>query len=206
MFTGTKVIECFPTCIWTFGVENSMALNTSMLSKIMELQQENDYFEHGKAWQSRGNLHELPEFSPFVERIHAAGEAVMDFLEYEYDRLQITDCWANINRTGYSQRVHVHQNNFLSGVYYLKTPENCGQITFADPRPQANVFVPPIKRSTIYNGDCMRLSPREGDLLMFMSWLPHFVQPNESGQDRISVAFNLMVRGKMGYDKSSATF
>ena len=69
---------------------------------------------------------------------------------------------------------------------------------------ESHATLPQVR--AMYNGDRMSLPPREGNMIMFLSWLPHFVQPNESGQERISVAFNLMVRGNMGYDKSSATF
>ena len=58
--------------------------------------------------------------------------------------IEITNMWGNILRPQ-SQRTHAphtHSNNFLSGVFYLKTSSDTSPIQFFDPRPQSNVLKP----------------------------------------------------------------
>jgi uncharacterized protein (TIGR02466 family) len=42
--------------------------------------------------------------------------------------------WANINPPGGYNRPHMHPNSLWSGVYYIKTPKNCGHLKLEDPR------------------------------------------------------------------------
>jgi uncharacterized protein (TIGR02466 family) len=42
--------------------------------------------------------------------------------------------WANINPPGGFNRTHIHPNSLWSGVYYVKTPKNCGHLKLEDPR------------------------------------------------------------------------
>ena len=37
--------------------------------------------------------------------------------------------------------------------------------------------------------------PQEGDVLFFPGWLKHWVSPNTTELDRISISFNMSIRG-----------
>ena len=54
-------------------------------------------------------------------------------LKYEYDKIEITNMWANKMQNGDVHPPHTHSNNFLSGVYYLKS-NNTAPIQFFDPK------------------------------------------------------------------------
>ena len=45
----------------------------------------------------------------------------------------LNNAWININQKDNLNQVHTHPNNILSGVYYVKTPEKCGNIVFRHP-------------------------------------------------------------------------
>ena len=70
--------------------------------------------------------------------------------------IEITNMWGNILRPQ-SQRSahapHTHSNNFLSGVFYLKTSSDTSPIQFFDPRPQSNVLKPRKKEFNTLNSD-----------------------------------------------------
>lgn len=99
-------------------------------------------------------------------------------------KIHKTYFWANINSHGGSDVVHHHNfsvdppQNEMSGVYYIKTPENSGQICFL------NQMVP---------HEHSPLTPKEKDLVIFPSYLLHYVTPNLSQEDRISIAFNFQI-------------
>ena len=105
------------------------------------------------------------------------------------------DAWININKNGDSNMPHVHPTSHLSGVMWLKCPKNCGQIVFTSPYDFVGA-----KEYEIYSDDFQqehssytlyRLNPTEGFIILFPSHLLHQVNPNESNEDRISIAFNM---------------
>ena len=57
---------------------------------------------------------------------------------------------------------------------------------------------PQQKRYTIYNSTRHSLPARVNRMILFPSWLSHFVPINYSKSDRISIAFNAMLKGKVG--------
>lgn len=99
--------------------------------------------------------------------------------------------WVNVNTKGNWNDIHNHcdQNVVLSGIYYVKVPENSGGVRFYDPR-KGN--------STLYQkyyengkGNYLRLIPKENLMIFFPPWLEHLVEPSESDEERVSVAFNI---------------
>ena len=100
--------------------------------------------------------------------------------------------WCNINPKGAYNIRHVHNdtNIFLSGVYYVKVPENSGTIRFWDPRGALIHFQ---RDQEYFNDDIAyeEIIPEPGLLLYFPTWIEHEVTPNEVDEDRITISFNL---------------
>ena len=98
----------------------------------------------------------------------------------------------NINKNGHKNSRHSHftSNLFMSGVYYVKVPENSGRIRFYDPRGH---IIRDAKDTVHFFGDHVYqyIVPQEGMLLFFPTWLEHDVEENESDEDRVSVSFNI---------------
>ena len=114
-----------------------------------------------------------------------------------YERYEITDMWSNILKPGEAHRPHTHSNNILSGVFYVHSDEAAG-IQFYDPRPQAGVLNPEVKGFTKANATAWELKSTTNRMIMFPSWLQHLVPINNSDNNRISIAFNVMLRGIVG--------
>jgi uncharacterized protein (TIGR02466 family) len=98
--------------------------------------------------------------------------------------------WININDQHAMNAPHNHPSSLLSGCYYVKVPpgdERSGLIEFLDPRAGANMIRSPYKdfQPTI------RVHPRAGSLILFPSFLYHWVYPNLEPETRISIAFNV---------------
>ena len=105
--------------------------------------------------------------------------------------------WININQKHHLNQTHSHGNNVLSGVYYIKTPEGCGNIQFWHPavdlmsRDWDFNFQSNFNTYNTYNSSKWGLPAKEGMLYIFPSWLKHFVDPNMSDEERISISFNV---------------
>mgnify|MGYP001239610071 FL=1 len=121
----------------------------------------------------------------------------IDELKYEYEDLYITDMWSNILRIGETHRPHTHSNNLVSGIFYIQCNDDSPAINFIDPRPQTTVLQPQQKEYTKENSTTWQVPAKINRMVLFPSWLQHYVPKNNS-YDRISVSFNVMLRGQVG--------
>ena len=96
-----------------------------------------------------------------------------------------------INKKNSFNLRHNHQNCYFSAVYYVKKPKRSGDISFFDPVEAKTYRHPEKEKSTIYSNQVVTLEPKEGDLLVFPSYLYHSVKPNLSDEDRIVISFNI---------------
>jgi len=193
-FESSQVISMFPTLVWKtqFKSEAYKKINNPIVKKLNEMTQSVPNLIPGESWQSEQILHTLEDFQELLASINSTATGVLEFLKIGYDAFEITACWANINTQGTGHRIHSHPNNFLSGVYYLQTPERASTINFHDPRMQTSIIRPPVTQLTAENTDQVVVEVKEGTLLLFPSWLQHSVDLSKSEKRRISISFNLM--------------
>ncbi len=164
-------------------------------------------------FHTEDNLHTVSHFTNLREKILQISTKYINDLKYEYEKIEITGMWANVLSQGDVHPPHTHSNNFLSGVYYLKTDENSPPIQFFDPRAQAHVLSPK-KTPTWENSNVIAFKAIKGSGLVFPSWLLHLVPlsrmqifdeknkkwitRNDLGEERISISWNIIVRGEYG--------
>lgn len=107
---------------------------------------------------------------------------------------RMSNIWINVNHFKDSNLLHSHPLCALSGVYYIKTPEDCGNIQFVNP---VTDFIDiewnkNILKHNNYNSSQWSIKPEVGKLILFPSWLKHFVEPNlNKNNPRVSLSFNL---------------
>ena len=149
-----------------------------------------------KGWHSETEMHKKPEYKPLVDELFKMVHQVFneEFLDREP---RLGNMWANINPPGGYNRPHVHPNSLFSGVYYVKTPPNCGQLVCNDPRPGIQTCMPTRKEGQPpkHLWREVNLQPQENRAIMFNSWLWHTVEPNQSNESRISISFNFIQDG-----------
>ena len=135
-------------------------------------------------YQTHDKLHTEPVFQEFVPQINNYGNLIVDLFNKRYDYKVAIDCmWGNINGNGALNMAHIHSGD-ISGVFYCKVPEDSDSCI---------VFVNPAVRSEAHR---IRISnhkvkPQQLACLFFPSWLEHYVEPNKSEEDRISISFNI---------------
>ena len=175
---NVKSFDCFPTTIHSFSLKID---HEPMIANLRFSEEEDQLFL-------------LPNFKPLVDGVIESTTQILKKLKYEYDKIEITNMWANKMQNGDVHPPHTHSNNFLSGVYYLKS-NNTAPIQFFDPRPSASVLQP---RNTPnqYNSSMVRFDSIEGSGLIFPSWLQHWVPSPQ--EQRISVSWNILLRGNYG--------
>ena len=155
------------------------------------------YNQETKNWQSKANLQKNIKYNLLSEKIVKNTKKVFDTLSFEYQGFQITDMWSNVLKPGETHRPHTHSNNILSGVYYVEAEQTSG-IIFTDPRPQAGVIQPDVTKQFVDNASVIKYDSATNRMILFPSWLQHYVPINETKSNRISIAFNIMLKGKVG--------
>ena len=191
----------FPTSIFCFDDVLEQEYIDSMKDDIIN-QSKINAEQRQANWQSVKNnkLYELPKYKELGKMALNACIKYIDLLEYKLDDIELTGMWSNVLKPGETHPPHTHSNNYISGVYYVQADNNPNTpaINFIDPRGQTCVLQPQQKRYTIYNSTRHSLPARVNRMILFPSWLSHFVPINYSKSDRISIAFNAMLKGKVG--------
>jgi hypothetical protein len=125
-------------------------------------------------YQSPNDIHTHTEFIPLVNLLIKQINLTTTCFNNK-----IHGMWLNISPKGSFNRPHTHRvenyNKSYSGVLYLKVPSNSGDIVFMDPL-QLNHY--------------KKVNVKQKDILLFNDIIPHYVEPNQSNEDRISIAFN----------------
>ena len=196
--------KIFPTNL--FLIEEFYHSDTNVMKKyIFDLWENRDY---DNRWQTKSaNLHKQKEFREFTELVISTSKEILDKLKYDVEDIVITDMWANVLKSGENHPAHTHSNNFLSGVYYLHSSQGAS-IMFRDPRPAADVITPRKKETNVTNASLLRYASKQNRAIFFPSWLQHWVEPNKSTNNRISIAWNIQVKGQVGehHEFQSANF
>jgi uncharacterized protein (TIGR02466 family) len=187
-----NTIPAFPSLIWSIVTDNREATNAQLFTFISKLRKANKSVSNSNqgGWQS--DFIQLDKIPLFQTALISAINEVSKSINIKPDaQIRLNGCWVNVNPTGARNQLHTHPDSMISGVYYLKVPKNSGRIVLLDPRPQAHCISMPISRYTEATSPSYHHQPQEGEFVLFPSWLPHFVDANESVEERISVAFNM---------------
>lgn len=173
-----------------------------------------DLWRDGLAWQhqsagiQRSNQHGWHSPNDLFTRHEASFAHLRDWilsrcnkasklLRPDFDPAQqqpISEAWANINGPSAFNAPHDHAGFHWSGVYYVRVPDagsaesRSGNLELLDPRsciaghclPATPGFAPKL-----------RIIPKPGVLIVFPSYLRHWVYPNDQPEARMSIAFNL---------------
>jgi len=171
--------------------------------------------EAGRVWSrengfggytSYGSIGVLSARDPVFERLrtkldrHAA--AFAETLEFDLPpqvHLALDHIWVNVLRPGAAHAGHLHPNSVLSGTMYVSTPPGASALKLEDPRLPLMMAAPPRRpdasdtaRTFVY------LTPREGTVFLWESWLRHGVPANAAKAARISISFNYSYHRDLG--------
>jgi uncharacterized protein (TIGR02466 family) len=136
-----------------------------------------------------------PLFQQIEERANALHSSIM--LKKTL-RQKIDNAWFNVNKRGDYNIPHVHPRVCFSGVFYVKTPKNCGDLILRNPAPSLEhiIIESNVERYSEFTSPAAQFSPEAKKLVIFPSWLLHYVSASQADSDRISIAFNTSIHKK----------
>ena len=185
--------EIFPTNVYTKMVQLD---NILLEQNILKWSSEgvNDKKSTRNGWSSTQDMHLKPEYSLVVNTLI---ENIASVFKQEYIERAPTlvNMWANILHPGGHHNSHTHPNSYFSGVYYVKTNSQSGNLIISDPRQGPQVMKNTHKEGYLAHKhlwEVVDIIPKEGMLVIFPSWLTHSVDINNSNHNRISISFNFI--------------
>jgi uncharacterized protein (TIGR02466 family) len=196
----------FPTPVLAYTVADAERINAALLSEIDERRA----LDPGVTRSNRAGWHSESDFFRRTEPAHAElSKAITNAVGDATGRLsqgkmlgtlqiQLSG-WINVNPPTAYNVPHDHPGSFWSGCYYVRTQRPAdkqnegGAITFIDPRcaPAGQ----PLVKAPVFHGS-HSFHPKPGSLLLFPSNAKHWVHPNSSDEERVTMAFNAFVLGK----------
>ena len=199
-----EVTPAFPTLIGRVRLPDAETMNQGLHALI--LNEEAQYPSLGRS--NIGGWHSRPDF---LHRSDANVDALTSWIIWALRRMicaatgqdsfkgtLFITAWATVCRAGAYHAPHSHPDSAWSGVYYVdggaENPDQplSGMLEFLDPRAGAEAVSAP---GDPY-GEPFRVRPQAGLLVVFPSWLYHWVHPYAGETPRIAISFNASIRAQ----------
>ena len=142
-------------------------------------------------------------FSFMMPQVKSFTRTVMDTMGFCDIDFHVFRSWATITPKNLFSNYHKHTNSFLSGVIYFSDQtspivfENPYQLTYSN-----NNWKDSTYEVLKYSKNSSIVSPKKGDMIMFLSSISHAISPNTFYEDRKSIAFNVVPIGTYGQKDS----
>lgn len=185
-------INVFPNFIYTSELSH---ISTNKVSdECYEIYKNKDgrSVSNKGGWQSEDinaeDLIDMSEVSSLLETTQQICSSIYTRWGIKNGTANLSNFWININRKNNFNLQHNHPGNILSCVYYAKCNKDSGSIVFERPDDMELFFG--TNTVTDYTYLSYTIDPQPGNIIVFPSFFKHYVNPNSSEDDRISIAFN----------------
>jgi len=112
----------------------------------------------------------------------------------------ITQSWLNYTETNQYHHKHAHPNSLVSGVFYINCHEEHDKIKFFNENYKTIKLE--TKNWNLWNSETWWFPVKTGDVILFPSSLTHMVETKQGDNTRISLAFNVFIKGTVGNNKN----
>jgi uncharacterized protein (TIGR02466 family) len=186
-----RSFDLFPTRIWQSQLNTLLPQLADWESAVLAMRAASPKpagRTNRQGWNSEDMaVLEQPAFAPLRQAIRSACEIALGEMGIRTADFQLQS-WINMHDRGGFNFLHVHEGCLLCGAFYLKVPQQSGHLVFRDPRP--GVVHGAIKGSVPNGYGDVHLTPSTGLLVLFPSWMEHYVEPHGNDEPRISISFN----------------
>ena len=170
------------------------------------------------AWTGDIHGHEFLLSKPGFEKIYSLiSSKINDYLNMLAINIEKIDLyfqrsWATITKDKQKIQFHTHTQSNISFAYYLKKPENSGDLRFSA-EPQNEIATGLFSGDHVNLGLIKKVNPRnipnadikikENDIVVFPSKARHSTMPNLTDEPRISISgdVTIMLKDSLGYEK-----
>ena len=144
-------------------------------------------------WRSKTFTSVKKEVKPLFEMLNKTSNLIKKRLNYK-DNIELINYWYNINSFGDYNSPHHHTGygTLLSGVFYVDTFKNSGNIVFINNDNLLSIlYDKKVKEYNEYTSSTWFVTPENNLSIFFPSNLIHYVQPNLNKKEkRMCISFN----------------
>jgi len=186
-----EIIDLFKQCVAKITLNENLTLLSKFCLKIKKQQKGRNISNIG-GFQSENIELNSKEIKNLCNNITLHANEYFKNILKNKKNIFLDSLWVNVNNYKDFNMMHEHPFSKISGVFYVKTPKNCGNIVFiSDSKILSYLYPDSMTEFNNYNASRFYLQSMENVLYLFPSWLNHYVEPNLSNKDRISISFNL---------------
>ena len=193
-----NIYSIFPTPIYISKLGRKL---TASELRFVEKNKKN-YFKNEGNITSNNNY--ILNEKPFLNIKKELNLRVKDYFEKVLSTTDaitpyITQSWLNYTETNQYHHKHAHPNSLVSGVFYINCHKELDKIKFFDNT--YKTIKPEIKNWNLWNSETWWFTVKTGDIILFPSSLTHMVENKEGTNTRISLSFNVFIKGTIGNNK-----
>ena len=194
----SEVGNIFPTPVYTSKLEKKL---TASELKFIDKNKKNTYKNEGNLTSNNNYILNEKPFKELKLQLELRVDDYFNKVICSSDDIKpyITQSWLNYTEETQHHHNHAHPNSLVSGVLYLNSDPEFDKIIFIK-----NVYhgiKPLTKEYNLWNSDSWYVPVKTGDILMFPSSLTHMVESKKGSNTRVSLAFNVFIKGEIGEGK-----
>jgi uncharacterized protein (TIGR02466 family) len=189
----------FPTPIYISKVDRKL---TSLELKFVDKSKKDFYKNDGNITSNNNYILNEKPFTNIKKELYLRVQDYFDKVISPANSITpyITQSWLNYTETNQYHHKHAHPNSLVSGVFYINCHEEHDKIKFFNDNYQTIKLQ--IKDYNIWNSESWWFPVKTGDVILFPSSLTHMVETKQGDNTRISLAFNVFIKGTVGNNKS----
>ncbi len=190
----------FPTPIYISKLDRKL---TPLELKFVDKSKKNSHNNEGNIISNNNYILNEKPFANIKEELNLRVKDYFEKVISPTDAITpfITQSWLNYTETNQYHHKHAHPNSLVSGVFYINCHEELDKIKFFK-KDIYQTIKPEIKNWNVWNSEAWSFVVKTQDIIMFPSSLTHMVENKEGTNTRISLAFNVFIKGTIGNEKN----
>ena len=207
-YSNRVITPLFPSLLYqdkkTYGFDEIKDGLIEYAYKQREEDDVNQVVSNRGGWQTptvNTRFFNKESFKPYMSWFGDRIKEYIDHMNFNMSSgrdIYLASMWFNINGKGHYNASHNHPNTTVAGVLWIKAPKNCGHLVFESQNEFSEYNLMSVQKQETIDEylacPAYRIVPSDGLMVLFPSHLRHYVDQNESDEDRISLAFNIDFR------------
>jgi uncharacterized protein (TIGR02466 family) len=189
----------FPTPIYISKVDKKL---TPLELKFVDKNKKDHYKNDGNITSNNNYILNEKPFANIKKELDLRVQDYFDKVISPANNITpyITQSWLNYTETNQYHHKHQHPNSLVSGVFYVNCHAELDKIKFFNEK--YSTIKPEVKDWNIWNSETWWFSVKNGNIILFPSSLSHMVETKQGTNTRISLAFNVFIKGRIGNSKN----
>jgi uncharacterized protein (TIGR02466 family) len=189
----------FPTPIYTSKLNRKL---TPLELKFVDKNKKDFYKNEGNITTNNNYILNEKPFTNIKKELDLTVQDYFDKVISPANKITpyITQSWLNYTEKNQYHHKHQHPNSLVSGVFYINCHKEHDKIKFFNE--SYKTLKLEIKDWNLWNSESWWFTVKTGDVILFPSSLTHMVETKQGDNTRISLAFNVFIKGTIGNNKS----